>query len=133
MNARRIVTMVSLAIACTTPALGAQATSPRGDNAKLNALRAIIAANQNKMSALAYVRDHPLSVTDRPLPAQGPLYIASPIGTRPPEEELRPQCPMHVARPAIKDSLPVSRMAVQSAERMPVAPSLCTNSDAAKR
>ena len=133
MKAQRVVMMVLAVIALGAPALRAQATSPSADNPKLGALRAIIAANQNKMSALTYVRDHPLSVTDRPLPAQGPLYIASPIGTRPPVEALRPQCPMHVAKSSITDSMPVSRMPIQSAERMPVAPSLCANPDAAKR
>lgn len=142
MNRKRFVPALLTIGLCSSTVLTAQSTVPRypqngsplvEHNPKVNALRAIVAMNQSRITALGYLYNHPLSVSPNPLRGQE-------LGTIPPvtsetaaQVERRPECPMPVARSIVKnDSMPVRRLPAQNVEPMPVSPSLCVNPLSAK-
>ena len=84
--------------------------------------------NQNRVSALSYLYDHPLFVS--PNPSRGPQRgILSPVMSDTfVATDRRPECPMPVAKSAVKnDSMPVRKLWGENVEAMPVSPSLCAN------
>lgn len=142
MNSKRVFSTLLTIGLCSSTLLRAQSTVPRfpqsgspliQSNPKLDALRAIVAMNQNRFTALGYLYEHPLSTSSSPVRGHQVRTVPSVSSETVVQTEQRPECPMSVARSiAAHDSMPLRRLPAQMVEPMPVAPSLCVNPLSAK-
>lgn len=141
MNGHRVLpALLSVALGFA-PVLSAQSAPLRGPQigsgataaTQANDLLSLASANQRRISALAYLSAHPLSVTTHPLPASTLLPATLPRGAAMTPNEHRPECPMLVIKPSVtNDSMPAWRFYSPKVEPMPVAAPLCVNPASAK-
>jgi len=141
MCTRRLLSALLAFGLCSTSALTAQSaltypqsgSPPVESNSKLNALRAIVMMNQNRVSALSYLYDHPLFVSPNAIGGQQRGILAPVMSETPLAADRRPECPMPVAKAVVKnDSMAVRTRRSETVEAMPVSPSLCVNPLSAK-
>jgi hypothetical protein len=103
-------------------------------NSGLNALRALVADNARRMTALNYMSTHPLFVSPHAVPGPWVPYLPSKSLAMVPSQAQRPECPMPVSTPAsTNDSMRVSRASAMTSERMPVTAPPCVNPLGPKR